>query len=96
MYPAGELAVLRQLLLFFLVILHFLLIQKGQLSVSGKSKRTKYWSPIQRTKYIPRKSGVRLTDWLDITLLVCHKTPNQTSFEIRVNNLLETVKFFFF
>ena len=56
--------------LFFLVILHFLLIQEGQLSVTGKSKRTKYWLPIQRTKYMPRKSGGRLTDWLDITLLV--------------------------
>ena len=57
-------------LFFFFVILHFQLIQEGQLSVTGKSKHTKYWLPIQRTKYMPRKSGGRLTDWLDITLLV--------------------------
>ena len=44
---------------------------------------------------MPRKSGCRLTDWLDITLLVLTGPSNQTSLEIRENNLLETVKVFF-
>ena len=48
---------------------------------------------------MPRKSGGRLTDWLDITLLVLTGPKKlqikPVSLEIRVNNLLETVKFFF-
>ena len=44
--------------LFFWVILHFLLIQEGQLSVTGKSKRTKYGYPFRGLSICPGKVGV--------------------------------------
>ena len=59
---------------FFLL----LLIQEGQLSVTGESMCTKYWLTAYEVS-LHRKSVVRLTDRLDMTLDVyCgHKTTNQ-------------------
>ena len=54
------------------------LIQKGQLSVTGKNMCTKYWYRI-RGLSLPRKSAVSLTDHPDMTLDVYHgrKTTTQ-------------------
>ena len=58
------------ILSFFLPL--FPLFQEGQLSVTGKSMCTKYWSTA-----LPRKSVVRLTDRLNMTLDV-YRGPKTT------------------
>ena len=52
-----------------MTILPLLLIQEGQLSVTGASMCTKYWLTAQGTKP-PQEKVSRWTDWLDMTLTV--------------------------
>ena len=53
-----------------LLLFLFLLIQEGQLSVTGESMCTKYWLTAQKGRSLPKDSVVRLTDHPEMTIVV--------------------------
>ena len=52
-----------------MIILHLSLIQEEHLSVTGKVCAQSAGLPLRRLS-LPRKSVNRLTDWLDMTIIV--------------------------